>query len=101
MIFFVVLPFVFRKSENKWIRQFTPDRYSVVTLVCAVVTSKTAHFLNDSGMSLNGMDNNNTSEFRELFTYYLCMLYYIEVILKRKWGGEGSSVGDESGVEVS
>jgi len=93
-IFFVVLPFVFRKSENKWIRHFTADRYSVVTLLCAVLVSKTAHFLNDMSWGLIP-DNNNTSEFRELFTYYLCMLYYWEVIVKRKWG-----VTDDGNTEV-
>ena len=87
-IFFVVLPFALRHRKHPLIRHFLADRYSVLTLVCAVSISRLAHYLNDMGMSLNGIDNTNTSEFRELVTYYLCMLYYWEVIVKRRWGAE-------------
>ncbi len=98
LVFFVILPFALAKSGNRFVRHFLADRYSVLTLVIALVVSKLAHQLNDMGLSLNGIDNTNTSEFRELVTYYLCMLYYWEVILKRRWGGECER-GSESVLE--
>ena len=88
IIFFVLMPFALKKSKHRFVRHFLADRYSVLVLICGIVVSKSAHLFNDMGMSLNGVDISNISEFRELATYYLCMLYYWEVLVKRRWGSE-------------
>ena len=88
LIFFVIMPFALRKSEQPLVKHFLADRYSVITLLVGLIVSEVAHSLNDIGMSFQGIDNHNTSEFRELVTYYLCLLYYFEVIVKRRWGSD-------------
>lgn len=71
--FFVVAPFLSGRIHNPTIRYLIPDRYSVLTVIAALITRNVAHALDDRGLGygLNG----NIAEFRELVTYYLMFLW--------------------------
>lgn len=89
VIFFVIGPVVFARSTRPWIRYFTPDRYSVLTMVAMGIVHVSAHGLRDWGVGSEGTIHKNLSEFRELVTYYLFLLYLIEVGLRRTFGDSG------------
>jgi len=55
-------------------------------VLIAVLLSKLAHFLNDSGFGIiNGVEgklDNNISEFRETSMYYIYVLYALQLVSK-------------------
>ncbi|MFP6582249.1 MAG: hypothetical protein VCD00_06805 [Candidatus Hydrogenedentota bacterium] len=82
-VLFVVLPFGFHKSRNRYLRYLAPDRYSVFTLLGSVLVSQFAHFLNDRGFGDAANIGSNISEFREYVTYWLFLLYIRELVFRR------------------
>lgn len=85
ILFFFIVPLIFAKSRHALIRYLTPDRYSILTLIAAFIARTVAHELKDQGFGTGGTINKNLSEFRELITYYLFMLYLVEIVLRRTW----------------
>lgn len=87
---FVAAPLVFRKSENTFIRLFTPSRWCIATVLLLVLLSRLAHFLEGAGLSVidgqPGSLEHNISEFRELNMYYLGLLYFAELSDRLKKG---------------
>ena len=86
VIFFIILPFALRNSDNRLVRHVLPDRYSALTLVGAFIVRSTAHYLQDHGYGEGGAISKNISEFREFMTYWLIMLYCKDIALSRHWG---------------
>ena len=82
VIFFLLLPLAGKRLPEKW-RPLIPDLHSALTLFCGFLTSKLAHVLEDAGCDNNGSLLNNISEFREIFTYWVGLLYLWEVAQRR------------------
>ena len=79
---FVVLPFVAGRLPER-VRAWVPSRFSVLTAVVGVATSRTAHALEDAGVANNGALHSNISEFREVFVYWIAWLYLGEIARRR------------------
>lgn len=71
--FFVIAPFMAGRIRNLNIRYLIPDRYSVLTVLAAIITRTVAHALDDRGMGY-GLGS-NIAEFREMVTYYVMFLW--------------------------
>ncbi len=84
ILFFVLLPLLSRRVPEKW-RFFLPEKYAALTAVCAVLISKLAHGFADAGYYTGGPISHNISEFREVFTYYIWLLYFTELVFHRSW----------------
>jgi hypothetical protein len=82
VIFFVILPLT-KKLFVARFRIFLPNPYSALTLLAGVIVSSIAHELEDAGFQNNGSLHKNISEFRELFTYTVSVLYLWEVTKRR------------------
>lgn len=83
VLLFVVLPWAGRRIENPTVRWLTPSRWAVATLLISVAVSRVAHHGVDHGWPINGAIRSNISEFRELFTYYIFLLYLFDLGLQR------------------
>jgi len=90
ILIFILLPLVcaltsLKKNIGKL--NFIPVMHFSVAVVVAVVLSKLAHFLNDSGFGvINGVEgklDNNISEFRETSMYYIYVLYALQLVRHR------------------
>ena len=78
-VVFVVLPLVREKISVRWIRDFVPSRWFLSTAVLLVAVPQIAHFLGDQGIAANGALLGNLSEFAETLTYYVMLLYVVEL----------------------
>jgi hypothetical protein len=74
---FVVAPLVLGRSTHPWIRYLAPHRYFILTMLCAYITSRVGHSLEDNAARI-GFEK-NIGEFREAVTYYIAMLYTLEI----------------------
>ncbi|MBN2308467.1 MAG: hypothetical protein JXR94_05820 [Candidatus Hydrogenedentes bacterium] len=94
MIFlFVVFPLAFTNSRNPLLRYITPDRFAIGTMVAMFALRTLAHWLRDQGVGGAGTISKNISEFRELITYYLFMVYLLEVAFRRRYPGAPARAG--------
>jgi hypothetical protein len=98
-LIFVVLPFTAHRVNNKWLRYFAPDRAIVLTVLVMVILRFAVHALGDWEKDLiaqaveaglpapreQGTISLNLSEFRELNTYYLGLLYVWTLAFQRIW----------------
>ncbi len=82
VLFFVILPLT-KKHFVTRLRLFLPNPYSALTLIAGVIVSSLAHELEYGGFPNNGSLHKNISEFRELFTYTVTLLYVWEVTKRR------------------
>ena len=73
VLVFVIAPLAMMRVRAKWIRFLVPDRYFLLTVLVAFLTSTVAHALEDRGLGV-GLKS-NISEFRETVTYYIAFLY--------------------------
>ena len=85
VIWFFLVPLTTTRVRNPRVRYFLPDRWYAATVVCAWLLSELAHFLNDSGLNPDGNIRSNISEFREVNTYYLPLLYLWDLVFLRTW----------------
>ncbi len=60
-----------------------PSGYCALTLVGGFLVSQLAHGLEDVGFRHNGSLLHNVSEFREMFTYWVGVLYLWELARRR------------------
>jgi hypothetical protein len=86
-LLFLVAPLALTKVKRSWIQYLCPDRYSILTLLAMVIVRTTAHTLRDQGLGEGGGIQRNISEFRELLTYWIFLLYLSELALHRVWPG--------------
>lgn len=86
---FLVAPWVVRPHWNRWVVYFTPTRLFTLSVISMVLLSETAHSLQDNGYGVsNGSEgplSSNVSEFRELFVYWVWLLYFHCLILRKQW----------------
>lgn len=83
IIWFVLFPMLSDKIRHLPIKYFIPSRWFIIGFIISFVFSRFAHFLQDIGWDvINGSPGNlryNISEFREATTYYLYMLYALQL----------------------
>ena len=82
ILLFVVAPCLMVKSGRPLIRYLRPSCYFILSMIVMFVLSKFAHYLNDS-TALTGSLSNSISEFRELFVYYIFLIYIYDLIHRR------------------
>lgn len=89
VLWFFVLPWVVNERSNVWLRYFSPARMCSIAVVVMLLLSRFAHYLQDAGMGrVNGVEgqlSTNISEFRELFVYWIWMLYFHRLVFRRQW----------------
>lgn len=86
ILWFIIAPFALAKSSHWFVRMTLPDKYAALTLVAAFITRSFAHGLQDLGLSGSGTIEKNLSEFRELVTYYLGLVYIFDISERRLRG---------------
>jgi hypothetical protein len=82
ILLFVVLPCLLRKSKNPLVRYFRPSCYFILSMITMFSLSKFAHHLNHT-VPIAGSLANSVSEFRELFIYYIFMIYLHDLTCRR------------------
>lgn len=85
MVFwFMVCPLLSSRVNFKVLSNIIPSRWFVVAFTLVILFSSLAHYLDDLGLAdINGVAGSlegNISEFRETSTYYLYLLYAIQLI---------------------
>jgi hypothetical protein len=80
---FIVLPLIKNRIPIPFIRNIAPSRWFIAGFAAIILGAQIAHLLDDNGMGMiQGTDGNlsgNISEFRELGTYYFCVLYAVQL----------------------
>ncbi len=84
---FVILPLLVSEKSRAWLRFITPPRLIILAVLCSLVLSKLAHYINDLDESGQHVLRKNTAEFREAYTYYIGLLYVWELVYVRRWPG--------------
>jgi hypothetical protein len=83
LVLFVVFPLTFTNSPHAIMRYITPDRFAILTMVAMFLLRTLAHTLRDLEFGTPGSISSNISEFREFATYYLFMVYLIDIAFRR------------------
>lgn len=84
IIWFVLLPIFAHKIKYLPLKSIIPSCWFIVGFIVAFASSSFAHYLEGMGFDyINGVQGNlagNISEFREANTYYLYLLYAIQLV---------------------
>jgi hypothetical protein len=97
VLLFVLLPLLPKKGIQKMplLEYFTPSKYIIGTAITLFMLNQIVLYLNeiryDKSLSLSG----NVSEFEEVMTYYIFLLYAIEM-LRKKYKGTPTPVKTKS-----
>ena len=83
---FLVLPLATARLRSPFVRRYLPGRWYALTVLAAWLLSELAHLLNDLGLNPDGMIRSNISEFREVNTYYIGLLYLVDLVYLRDRG---------------
>ncbi len=85
-IWFLLVPMVKTKCNFRPLASIMPCRWFIAALIISFMFSPLAHYLNDQGFGIinnqQGLLNGNISEFRETSTYYLFLLYALQLAKK-------------------
>lgn len=81
--FFGVFPLAAWRPWNRWIELFRPSAWFLTSLGAMLVLSEIAHELNDRGFRGGSPIRDSLSEFRELFVYYVWLVYFLDLARKR------------------
>ncbi len=84
LLLFVVAPLALSGVRSALLRYLAPSRYFVLSVVIMVLLSRLAHYLDDTGTLGEHALTFGIAEFRELFTYYLFLLYYLELVFWKR-----------------
>ena len=83
IILFIVMPLLRLKINFKHFNPLIPSLWFIPALIVSALCSSVAHYLEDSGLGIiNGRDGfleGNVSEFRETTSYYIFLLYAIQL----------------------
>jgi hypothetical protein len=79
VVFCVLLPLAKPRITLPWLRPFVPSRLILSTVALRFLISELAHFLHNSGWYPRGPLTGNISEFGECISYYLILLYVLEL----------------------
>lgn len=89
-VFFVILPWFRFAAHRVWLRFLQPNRWFLLSIVAMVLLSQLAHTLEEAVPPEPNYLDNSMSEYRELFTYYVWMLYFGALAFRRAWPGATS-----------
>ncbi len=86
IIWFLLLPMIKAKVTFRPLNSIVPCRWFSAALLLSFIFSSVAHYLNEQGFGIidnqQGLLDGNISEFRETSTYYLFLLYALQLIKK-------------------
>lgn len=85
VLFFVLFPLLAARVDNAWVRYLRPTRMFILSLLFAVLMSQLAHFLDENHAPLNNYFTNSMGEYRELYVYWIWLLYCWILTHYRKW----------------
>ncbi len=84
LFWFILLPLISAKVDLGALNGIIPSRWFIAGFAVSLLFSSLVHFLSDNGMDIiNGVEGSlkgNISEFRETSTYYLYMLYAVQLL---------------------
>ena len=81
VLFFILLPLIKNKIENPYIKHFIPSRMIMTTFVVYVLISGLfVRLLPKLGLPHNPSLKGNHQEFEELVSYYMILLYLLELV---------------------
>lgn len=96
-VLFVVAPFFAGHLRNPWLRYIVPDRFIVVTVAVMVLMRGLTYYLGEEDAAIvqaaqaagdatreAGAMDKNLSEFREVLTYYIFLLYTGMLVFARR-----------------
>lgn len=83
--FFALFPLTAARSQNRWVSYFRPSRLFVLSLLTALLTSRLAHFLEENHAPANNYFSTSMGEYRELFVYWIWLLYCWVLTRYRQW----------------
>lgn len=81
--FFGIFPLAAWRPWNRWIELFRPSAWFLASLASMLLLSEIAHELNDRGFRGGSPIRDSLSEFRELFVYYVWLVYFLDVARRR------------------
>lgn len=84
-LWFVIFAWAGARSRNVWIGLLRPSRMFTLALLAAILVSDTAHYLEETVPPKPNYLTTSIGEFRELFTYYIWLLYLGTLALHRAW----------------
>lgn len=87
LVVFVLMPLLVRPTAPAWLHYLTPPKLLVITVFCSVALSQFAHHLDDIGGDVDHVLGNNIAEFREVFIYYIGLMYVYTLAYRRRWPG--------------
>ncbi len=83
IIWFLLIPMVKTKCSFRPLASIMPCRWFIAALIVSFMFSPLAHYLNEQGFGIidnqQGLLDGNISEFRETSTYYLFLLYALQL----------------------
>jgi len=88
IIWFIVFPLLASRINFKSLKAIIPSPWFIVGFTFVLLFSTLAHYLDDIGMAyindIEGGLKGNISEFRETNTYYLYLLYAVQLITTKE-----------------
>ncbi len=88
-LFFLVLPLIADRIHSPMVRYLAPNRWLLGTALCIIALSEVSHSWDDYFLALHdGAQHKlhkNISEFREVSVYYIFLLYFWELVYRKKW----------------
>lgn len=80
---FLLLPLLSYRFNFQRVKSVIPSPWFIATLIVSFLCTSLAHYLDDQGMGMingrPGILDGNVSEFRETTTYYLYLLYALQL----------------------
>lgn len=90
VLWFVIFPFAGRRFDSAWVRFLRPPRQFSLAVLASFLLSDAAHWLEENAAPTPHYLPDSMSEFRELFTYYIGLLYVAILVRFRGWPGWAS-----------
>jgi len=84
-LWFIIFPLATMRVRNVWVRLLRPRPMLAISLIVAALLSDVAHYFGDHHPPTPHYLKATIGEFRELFTYYIWLLYLGALSLKRAW----------------
>jgi hypothetical protein len=86
VVFFLLLPLVPNSTRRKFpfLEYISPSKKIITTAICLFLINEAAFYFQRQNLHVNRALDGNTSEFEEFMTYYVVMLYILEMADIRK-----------------
>lgn len=91
-LLFFVYPWFGRYLRNPWLRFFCPRKMFVLSVVTAALVADLLHYLEEAIPPKPNILAQGIGEYRELFTYYIWLLYLGTLANWRAWPGASGTM---------